>query len=121
MLFLPFASNLCYNNFDKKNRKRGTHHLCGTPNHPVFSKIDNCYKDLKDIKENEIVKLNDKQYECQNLTGVQNVYNIEVANTHNYYANGILVHNCNIKDRASHAERERIKSVWMELKELSSE
>ncbi len=92
--------------------------LCGTSNHPVFSKIDNCYKDLKDIKENEIVKLNDKQYECQNLTGVQNVYNIEVANTHNYYANGILVHNCNIKDRASHAERERIKSVWMELQNV---
>mgnify|MGYP002523721003 CR=1 FL=1 len=92
--------------------------LCGTPNHPVYSKIDNCYKDLKDIKENETVKLNDKQYECQNLTGVQTVYNIEVANTHNYYANGILVHNCNIKDRASHAERERIKSVWMELQNV---
>ena len=92
--------------------------LCGTPNHPVYSKIDDCYKELKDMKENEIVKLNDKQYECQNLTGVQTVYNIEVANTHNYYANGILVHNCNIKDRASHAERERIKSVWMELQNV---
>ena len=92
--------------------------LCGTPNHPVFSKIDNCYKDLKDIKENEIVKLNNKQYECQNLTDVQIVYNIEVANTHNYYANGILVHNCNIKDRASNAERERIKNVWMELQNV---
>lgn len=92
--------------------------LCGTPNHPVYSKIDNCYKDLKDIKENETIKLNDKQYECQNLTGVQTVYNIEVANTHNYYANGILVHNCNIKDRASHAERERIKNVWMELQNV---
>ena len=92
--------------------------LCGTPNHPVFSKIDNCYKDLKDIKENEIIKLNDKQYVCQNLTGIQTVYNIEVANTHNYYANGILVHNCNIKDRTSRAERERIKLVWQELQNV---
>jgi len=94
--------------------------LCGTPNHPVFSKEHNCYKSLKDIKENEIVRLNDKQYECQNLMGVQTVYNIEVANVHNYYANGILVHNCNIKDRTSRAERERIKNVWMELQNVKN-
>lgn len=92
--------------------------LCGTPNHPVFSKEHNCYRPLEDIEEHEIIRLNDKQYECQNLTGIQTVYNIEVANTHNYYANGILVHNCNIKDRTSRAERERIKLVWQELQNV---
>ena len=51
-------------------------------------------------------------------TNRQTVYNIEVADIHCYYANGILVHNCNIKDRASHAERERVKNVWMELQNV---
>lgn len=48
----------------------------------------------------------------------QKVYNLEVEDINVYYANGVLVHNCNIKDRASHAERERIKSVWMELQNV---
>ena len=93
--------------------------LCGTPNHPVFSKEHNNYIPLEDIEEYELVRLdNNKKYECQNLSGIQTVYNLEVENTHNYYANGILVHNCNIKDRASNAERERIKNVWMELQNV---
>lgn len=48
----------------------------------------------------------------------QRVYNLEVEDINVYYANGVLVHNCNIKDRASHAERERIKNVWMELQNV---
>ena len=48
----------------------------------------------------------------------QRVYNLEVEDINVYYANGILVHNCNIKDRTSHAERERIKLVWMELQNV---
>ena len=45
----------------------------------------------------------------------QTVYNIEVENTHYYYANGILVHNCNTEDRRSRVEREYTKQVWYEL------
>ena len=48
----------------------------------------------------------------------QRVYNLEVEDINVYYANGVLVHNCNIKDRASNAERERIKNVWMELQNV---
>lgn len=43
------------------------------------------------------------------------VYNIEVENAHVYYANGILVHNCNTKDRESKKERDITKNVWYEL------
>lgn len=89
--------------------------LCGTPNHPVYSKILDDYKTLKTIKEHEIVKINNYRYECPNLTGIQTVYNIEVENTHNYYANGILVHNCDINDRNSVVTREHTKDVWREL------
>lgn len=89
--------------------------LCGTPNHPVFSSEINDYKPLKDITESELVRYNSKTYNTPQLKGIQTVYNIEVENTHNYYANGILVHNCNTKDRESRAERELTKRIWFEL------
>lgn len=89
--------------------------LCGTPNHPVFSSEINDYKPLKDITESELVRYNSKTYNTPQLKGIQTVYNIEVEKTHNYYANGILVHNCNTKDRESRAERELTKRIWFEL------
>ena len=89
--------------------------LCGTPNHPVYSKATRDYKPLAEVTADEIVRLNDKQYECQSFSGKQTVYNIEVEHAHNYYANGILVHNCNTKDRESFAERELTKRVYFEL------
>ena len=45
----------------------------------------------------------------------QTVYNLEIEDVHYYYANGILVHNCNTKDRESRSERELTKRVWFEL------
>ena len=50
----------------------------------------------------------------------QRVYNLEVEDVNVYYANGVLVHNCNIKDRTSNAERERVKNVWMELQNVKN-
>jgi len=46
------------------------------------------------------------------------VYNIEVEDINVYYANKILVHNCNLKDRVSTAERDRVKQIYMELQNL---
>lgn len=89
--------------------------LCGTPNHPVYSKVTRNYKPLAEVTADEVVRLNGKQYDCQPFSGKQTVYNIEVENVHNYYANGILVHNCNTKDRESFAERELTKRVYFEL------
>jgi hypothetical protein len=48
----------------------------------------------------------------------EKVYNIEVGNANVYYANNILVHNCNLKDRISKAERDLTKLAYMELQNI---
>jgi hypothetical protein len=50
----------------------------------------------------------------------QDVFNIEVEDINVYYANKVLVHNCNLKDRLSEAERKHTKLVYQELQNLKN-
>ena len=57
-------------------------------------------------------------------------YDIQVSNNHNFYANGILVHNCNMYpdriharsiDSKDHPSRHAVKGVWGSIKHLIPE
>ena len=60
----------------------------------------------------------DKNIAVLNVQQNQDVFNIEIEEVNVYYANGILVHNCNVKDRLSNAERENTKVVYQELQNV---
>ncbi len=73
-----------------------------TPEHKFYSVNENKYKQIKDFNTDdklyyrndnnvEIISYNDiKISESSNVM----VYNLEIADNHNYFANGILVSNC---------------------------
>tara|TARA_R100000544_G_scaffold37136_1_gene27315 strand:- start:88 stop:1521 length:1434 start_codon:yes stop_codon:yes gene_type:complete len=77
-------------------------YLCGTPSHEV--KVVGGWKELKDVTKGDTIFVgNDsdsaspvREVFSTEITGAgnQRVYDLMVEDCHEYYANGILVHNC---------------------------
>lgn len=70
--------------------------LTGTPNHPIFMS-DGSIKDLGVLRVNESVMgafSNPAVTEIFKECGTHKVYNLTVEDNHEYFANGILTHNC---------------------------
>jgi phage terminase large subunit-like protein len=73
--------------------------LVGTGDHPVYSVSQNKYIHLDSLTYMDVVCSEESQdhvrvVAVQNLGIRGSVYNLSVSDPHNYYANGILVHNC---------------------------
>lgn len=83
----------------------------------VMSVVNYLIQTLQQGTEDVKIVKNEKDIDVNKL---QKVYNIHVDDINVYYANGILVHNCNIKDRTSSAERNRTKLIYMELQNLKN-
>lgn len=82
--------------------------LVATPSHKVY--VGNGFKNIGDLnKASDIVYLSSiihgeiRPAQIDSITphGLSHVYDIEVENNHNYYANGILVHNCIAKKKGT--------------------
>lgn len=76
--------------------------LRGTASHPIYTE-NRGWVPLGAICNGDILVTHDARYgtycyavsKCASLTGVEEtVYNLHVENNHNFFANGILVHNC---------------------------
>lgn len=101
--------------------------LFPTDEHPFYSKKDKKYIPAKDLKcgdslvfENDMIDEyvesvgylnNDQLAQIDSVNGYRtsvsdpiNVYNIEVEDNNNYFAGGILVHNCDTQDVMTHGK-----------------
>jgi len=79
----------------------GGHDIVCTPNHPIFNVGANCYIPAKAMSQGDIVFIKNHGIDC--ISSIRNhdygkrqsaVYNLEVEGNNNYFANGVLVHNC---------------------------
>ena len=77
-----------------------------TEDHKIATVLDGkiTYKEAKNITEDDILMINNKEQStkgfkvkpCKDEGERKIVYDIEVADNHNFYADGILVHNCGV-------------------------
>jgi ribonucleotide reductase alpha subunit len=80
--------------------ENGNSIIC-TPDHKVYTK-NRGYVEAKDLKETDVLDLvsdsanitKNKETKIITINDEIPVYDIEVEDNHNFYANGILVHNC---------------------------
>lgn len=125
---------LCYN--QRKNKvefKRILRHFCTktakiidiftkngkleiTPNHPVFV-LGKGYIEAFRVKHGDLLRTNENQQVWVTEVKERDVeecfmYNIEVEDNNNYFANGYLVHNCN--ESESDAVLETTRLWWTE-------
>lgn len=85
------------------NYKIGDHNLICTPDHLIYTK-DEGFKKVSDATYNDtfytfknkncIVTYNAKEITATGLKKKERVFDIEVEDQHEYFANGLLVHNC---------------------------
>jgi predicted phage terminase large subunit-like protein len=93
-----------------------------TPNHPLFI-IGIGYQEAHQVKQGQLFRTKDnKQSEIIKITTLEGefkTYNIEVEHNNNYFANDILVHNCddphNVLESESELVREGTLIWWSEV------
>lgn len=84
---------------DPKGYKICRNVVC-TPEHPFITVLEDGMREAKDLTSGTILYLDDATFGIvdstagSNLPGPIKVYNLTVENIPVYYANGILVHNC---------------------------
>lgn len=90
-----------------------------TPEHPIFNLSRGGYIFAKDCKATDAVMGSDgRQYvidKIENRYIREHFYNIEVAVNNNYFANGILTHNCDDPHNVLEAESEAVREstiIW---------
>jgi len=91
-----------------------------TPDHPFYSVDKKDYVKAEDLKLDNLMAFVgfDKVESVETKNEIETVYDIKVEGNHNFYADGILVHNCvddPIKGREtadSAAFRERLWNFW---------
>ena len=84
-----------------------------TGNHPIFNLTRGAFINAEDFKQYDWVMGSDKrQYFVKNILKIQGkttVYNVEVNKNNNYFANRILVHNCDDPHNMLAAESETVR------------
>jgi hypothetical protein len=98
--------------------------LRATLEHPIYSVDKEVYQDasafnigdqvfgLTEGMSNEILTITSKEFVTQDTT----VYNLEVEGNNNYYACGVLVHNCRIGQAATEEAKEALPAMLERLK-----
>jgi len=102
---------------DEKRKKS----IILTPDHPVYI-IGSGYVKAENIQANQLLRSSDNKQITIEKVIIKNekrkMYNIEVEHNHNYFANDILVHNCDDPHSTSQAEselkRENCLTWWSE-------
>lgn len=90
-----------YKKVIRLNLSNGSQIEC-TPEHKFFSVYENKYKPIIEFKKGDILYFNDKESikiisfnDIENIEiNNQKVFDLEIEDNHNYFANGILVSNC---------------------------
>ncbi|PJF23495.1 MAG: hypothetical protein CUN56_00615 [Phototrophicales bacterium] len=74
--------------------------LVCTPDHPIFAPDRNCYQDASEfVVGDRLLYASNNDLKCHEIVSIQqgqqeDVYDLVVAHAHNFFADGILVHNC---------------------------
>ncbi len=94
--------------------------LRATVDHPVYVFGDGYVNAANLVIGDEVVHLREKAYVAaiEVIPDIEVVYNLKVTGQHNYFANGILVHNCDdphkVKEAESDVSRLDIVRWWDE-------
>lgn len=95
-------------NFSDLTNSNTIYTLKCTPDHKIYDSCNLDYIEAKDLRNNKLIFNNEKcnRDDCYGKTnslykikkyfnyGIEDVYDLTVEDNHNFFANGILVHNC---------------------------
>ncbi len=100
--------------------EKGNQLLC-TPKHILIG--ENGEELLAEESENRLVVTSEglqRVVECVNYPGYGNVYDLSLSNTHTYYSNGILSHNCVICDEIAFVPKNIVSDFFASVMPIIS-
>jgi len=86
-----------------------------TGDHPFYEVVQGGWKEAYQLKPGDVLySVNGERVKLESiepLPGTHEVYNLEVSENHNYFANGVLTHNCDFLEKVKQIAAKRLAEL----------